>query len=161
MNENIKIFLYGQSGAGKSTLAREIARRWPNFVMVDGDEIRKETGNYTYGRGGRYANVNAGVDKARHLSNVGRNVVCSFMAPYEQMRRMIRRDLSGVIMVYLYYDKEQITRGREQYWATDFEQENDFDISINTGLCSEEEALRVICEAVEKSDKKIMEWSTL
>lgn len=126
--------LWGQPGSGKTTLANEIAKQVEKIFVIDGDDLREATGNKNYGANGRLVNISNAIMFTKLLNIKGYSAIISLVCPYKQMRDMVRFELPGTKFVYLYYNRMAITRGREQYWPKDFEQEEKNDLEIHTGI---------------------------
>lgn len=124
------VLLYGQPGSGKSTLAKCLVS---NGVIIDGDELRKHSGNFDYTQKGREDNINLAITIASFLDRWNISFVMALVAPYKHLRERIKQRLPDIKAIHLYYDKKTVTRGREKYWAEDFENDES-DFSVDTGL---------------------------
>lgn len=126
--------LFGQPGSGKTTLAKEMQRNLWDCELIDGDDIRALTTNINYGRDGRIANITNAALIAKYLNSRGTSVIISVVAPYKELRDILRKELPGLICVYMYYDRYKELRGRECYWVDDFENLGDHDHEIDSGM---------------------------
>jgi adenylylsulfate kinase-like enzyme len=134
------IVLFGQPNSGKTTLAK----MFPTFKNIDGDELRELFSNKDYSKEGRIRNLNRASDIAHYLHRHGNNVILSLVYPYKEARDYLRSlDNEYVIFVYLHYSGE---RGRENFHVKDFEldllEENV--LSLNTSHYSIEECITQI-----------------
>lgn len=133
------VVLFGQPHSGKTTLAKQ----FPSFKNIDGDELRELFANKDYSREGRIKNLNRASDIAHYLHKHGDNVVLSLVYPYKEARDYLRNLEPETKFVYLYYNEQ---RGREQFHVKDFEidliQEEVW--TLNTSMLSEEECIKQI-----------------
>lgn len=118
-------WFYGQPGAGKTTLAKALKEQleFNNHRMVqhiDGDELRHIFDNKDYSKEGRLKNLRNVNNIARYLSYKGWDVVISVVAPYNETRDELR-DLD----IEFYYVHTTETRGREDFFVSDFEINSD------------------------------------
>lgn len=133
------VVLFGQPHSGKTTLAKQ----FPSFKNIDGDELRELFANKDYSREGRVRNLNRASDIAYYLHKHGDNVILSLVYPYKECRDYLRSLNPETKFVYLYYNEQ---RGREQFHVKDFEidliQEKVW--TLNTSMLSEEECIKQI-----------------
>lgn len=108
------IVLFGQPHSGKTTLAKQ----FPTYRNIDGDELRELFQNKDYSREGRIRNLNRASDIAHYLHRHGNNVILSLVYPYKEARDYLRSLDPDAVFVYLHYAGE---RGREEFHVKDFE----------------------------------------
>ena len=119
----------GQPGAGKTTLAKAMIEKCnDNCIHIDGDELRDIFQNYDYTVKGREKNMNSVLDLCRFLDNKGFTVVVSVVAPYKKMRDSLKIT-NNVTEIYVHTTE---IRGRENYFAKDYEPPLDDFISMDT-----------------------------
>ena len=134
------ILFYGQPASGKTTLANELYHRVNrnqkmleqedmNFVRIDGDRWRDITQNKNYSKEGRLANLKGAFDMALYLENEGFIPILSFVTPYDELREYLKGMANNLIQIYLEYEGD---RGRNDFFAKDFEESNRNDLYINT-----------------------------
>jgi adenylylsulfate kinase len=124
-------WFYGQPGSGKTTLANGLKEHLEysnhrNVQHIDGDEIRKIFQNKDYSKEGRINNLRKVNTLIRFLNYKDFDVVVSVVAPYNEVRNEIK-DLNPQMI----YVKTSEIRGRENYFADDFEF-NTNDICVDT-----------------------------
>ena len=103
------IWLVGLSGAGKTTIGRQVFRqlrkRAPNTVFVDGDEIRrvfKHDGHPdAYSLEGRRVNADRMSELCAWLDRQGIHVVCCCLSIFEETRDWNRENFSDYFEVYV------------------------------------------------------------
>ena len=131
----------GQPGAGKTTLAKALIEKCSNnCVHVDGDGLRDLFQNFDYSEEGRRKNIQSVLDLCRFLDSKGFCVVVSVVAPYKEMRESLK-STNKVTEIYVHTTE---LRGRENYFAKDYEPPTDDFISIDTTDMSVEDCLDMI-----------------
>ena len=147
------IWFTGQPGSGKTTLANELIlnlrRDFPDkkLINIDGDDLRSISKNKDYSKEGRIKNISTAISIMRFLANKNYICVVSIVAPYKFLRDELK-DEFPFIEVYLHTSE---IRGREQFFADDYEKPDDNNnIKIDTGLLSIEESLDEVLNVYRK-----------
>ena len=137
----------GQPGAGKTTLAKAMIEKCSdNCIHIDGDGLRDLFQNFDYSPAGRTKNIQSVLDLCRFLDNKGLTVVVSVVAPYKEMRDSLKAT-NDVTEIYVHTTE---TRGREDYFATDYEKPTENFIDMDTTNISIEKCLDKISFNVKK-----------
>lgn len=131
----------GQPGSGKTTLAKKLQiwlqtdkANWRKSVFhIDGDQLRELFPNTDYSKEGREKNIQKAIDIAKYLDNCGNDVVVSLVSPYKEMRETLKSD-SKVQEIYC-HTKQQ--RGRESFFALDYEPPTEFYVDLDTSDTSD------------------------
>jgi gluconate kinase len=120
-----------------------LAKQFPTYKNIDGDELRKLFSNKDYSREGRIKNLNRASDIAHYLHRHGNNVTLSLVYPYKEARDYLRELDPEVLFVYLHYAGE---RGRENFHVKDFELDllEEKVLTLNTSRYSVEECITEI-----------------
>lgn len=104
------IWLTGLSAAGKTTIAHQLMEMFKETgsipVLLDGDEIRKLTGENGFDEASRIRhNLRVG-QMALNLEKEGKIVVVALISPYAEIRKQIRTTCKHFIEVYVATDLE-------------------------------------------------------
>ena len=110
----------------------------PRF-HVDGDHLRA-LNNPGYDEPGRRKNIDRAQAIAGYCYGRAGQVVVSVVAPYRDQREAFKERFP-VLEVYLHTDE---IRGREQFHVDDYERPLTDFVDIDTGVCSERQALRIV-----------------
>ena len=137
------IWLTGQPASGKTTLAKLLLNKLKNqygeniFLNIDGDDLRDLFQNKDYSRKGREANIRLGMSIAAYLINKGCIPIVSLVSPYINLREEFKSKYK-VLEVYLHTTE---IRGRENYFAENYEPPRENFLDMNTTHKSEKESL--------------------
>lgn len=137
------IYLFtGQPGSGKTTLAKKLQfwlqtdkKNWRKSVFhIDGDQLRELFPNTDYTKEGREKNIQKAFDIAKYLDDCGSDVVISMVSPYIEMREKLKSECK-VQEIYCHTKK---MRGRENFFALDYEPPVEFYIDLDTSKQTDE-----------------------
>ena len=147
------IWLTGQPGSGKTTLANSLIeslkKEKPDIKIInlDGDDLRSINKNKDYSKEGRIKNISTAISIVRFLANKDYLCVVSIVAPYRFLRDELKSEFD-FIEVYLHTNE---IRGRENYFAEDYEKPIDQNtISLDTGNLTIEECKNEILNVYRK-----------
>lgn len=136
------IVLFGQPHSGKSTIANELLKQNPNYINVDGDQLRELFVNKDFSREGRIKNLNRASDIAHFINSTGKTVILSLVYPYKEARDYLNSLTKDVKWIYLTYSG---VRGRENFHVTNFENPIDENfLHIHTSLVSLDNSIKLI-----------------
>lgn len=97
--------IFGKAGAGKTHYAVELTDEFlasgKKAKWLDGDVFRVEHDNQDYSDEGRFKNLQAAAIRAAEFEKEGYIVVCSFVAPKEEWRNMMRSYWKEHVTVYI------------------------------------------------------------
>ena len=145
----------GQPGHGKTTLAEALIAQLRRLGYaphhIDGDDLRNITYNKDYSEDGRIKNVSNAQNIARYLSNKGKVVVVSLIAPYRSMREELK---SSSEMTEIYVHTDEI-RGREQNHVENYEAPLENFIGLDTGTTSVENCVKHILDVSPVPSKEL------
>ncbi len=143
------IYLFtGQPGSGKTTLAKKLQywlqtekRNWRKSVFhIDGDQLRELFPNKDYSKEGREKNIQKAFDIAKYLHSNGNDVVISLVSPYREMREQLKSDCK-VQEIYCHTKK---IRGREDFFALDYERPIEFYVDLDTSASPDDTFTKLI-----------------
>mgnify|MGYP000415378263 FL=1 len=143
------IYLFtGQPGSGKTTLAKKLQiwlqtdkKNWRKSVFqIDGDQLREIFPNQDYSKEGREKNIQKAFDIAKYLDSCGTDVVISLVSPYKEMREQLKSDCK-VQEIYCHTKK---MRGRENFFALDYEPPVEFYADLDTSLSPDDTFSKLI-----------------
>ena len=146
------IWLTGQPGSGKTTLANSIIYSLTKeqsdikIINLDGDDLRSINKNKDYSKEGRIKNISTAISIIRFLANKDYLCVVSIVAPYRFLRNELKTEFP-FLEVYL-HTKE--IRGRENFFAKDYEVPLEKHLSIDTGKLSIKESTNEILNVYRK-----------
>ena len=137
------IWLTGQPASGKTTLATLLLKKLSKnedsqqYFNIDGDDLRDLFQNKDYSRKGREANIRLGMSIAAYLINKGCIPIVSLVSPYITLREEFKSKYK-VLEIYLHTSE---IRGRENYFAENYEPPKENFLDMDTTHKSEKESL--------------------
>ena len=134
----------GQPGSGKTTLGKALLERLDDSFHIDGDDLRGLSANVDYSEQGRISNIKTAQSIAMYLDNKGQNVVVSVVAPYRWLREEFK-NRHNVNEIYLHTTE---IRGREHFFAKDYEPPQSNFLEIDTTNKSVDSCINEIMESV-------------
>ena len=146
-------WLTGQPGSGKTTLAKKLIKSLTSrdkelkIINIDGDDLRFINKNKDYSKEGRIKNISTAISIVRFLATKKFICVISIVAPYRFLRDELKEEFN-FLEVYLHTNE---VRGREEYFATDYEKPVDSKaLTLDTGKLNEEECIGEILNVYRK-----------
>ena len=127
----------GQPGSGKTTLGKALINRLEKAYHIDGDDLRGLSSNVDYSEQGRISNIRTAQSIAMYLDNKGQNVVVSVVAPYKWLREEFKKR-HRVNEIFLHTTE---IRGREHYFAEDYEAPTSNFLDLDTTNISVEDCI--------------------
>jgi adenylylsulfate kinase len=148
------ILFYGQPSSGKTTLADAfVQKHWQQFlgiVRIDGDKWRDITKNKDYSKEGRIKNLRGAFDMALYLEDIGYIPVLSFVTPYNELRQYLHDNSKNFVEIYL---ECSVDRGRNNYFAKDFEKPKIECLQIDTSDISVDDCLVKVIDYIKNKKK--------
>ena len=132
----------GQPGSGKTTLGKALVDKLGNAFHIDGDDLRGLSSNVDYSEQGRINNIRTAQSIAMYLDNKEHDVVVSIVAPYKWLREEFKKR-HKVNEIYLHTTE---IRGREHYFAEDYEVPTDNFLDLDTTNISIESCIESIMQ---------------
>ena len=135
----------GQPGSGKTTLGKALIEKLGEAFHIDGDDLRGLSSNIDYSEQGRINNIRTAQSIAMFLDNKGQNAIVSVVAPYKWLREEFKKK-HKLNEKYLHTTE---IRGRDHYFAEDYEPPTDNFLDLDTTNISVEECIdKIIKEFV-------------
>ena len=152
MNNKKIIWLTGQPGSGKTTLANLLKEHFntsesfkdKTVVLVDGDDLRDITVNKDYSRRGRENNIKTAQKIAKFLLNKNFITIVALVAPYKELRENFKSN-TPVFEIFLHTTD---IRGREHFFAEDYEPPSADYLGLDTGKHSKNECISMIMSSL-------------
>lgn len=92
------IWLTGLSGSGKTTLAKTLE----GFIHLDGDVLRKGVSkDLGFSPEDREENIKRAITVASYLDGEGKDVVCSFITPYNRLQNLVKKRIPESCLVFV------------------------------------------------------------
>jgi len=96
------IWMTGLSASGKTTLAKTLQKELgESCISLDGDVIRNMFYPIGFSKKERDTNIGRAAYLAKILSPFFDTIICSFISPYEETRKMVQKKVEGVKVVYI------------------------------------------------------------
>ena len=132
----------GQPGSGKTTLANALMERLDTEKMlhIDGDGLRDIFKNYDYTNVGRENNLSNVITIARFMDAKKYDVFISVVAPIKKFRDSLK-STNTVKEIFLY---KSDVRGRENFFAKQYEEPREDFLDIDTGKLTIDECIDTI-----------------
>ncbi len=124
------INITGQAGSGKTTISKELALILKKPIIIDGDKLRSIFNNTDYSRVGRRKNIENAYTIAKFLEESGFTPIIALISPYLDLREDLK---SHTKVTEIYLATTQI-RGKEKFFAPDYEVPQDNFLPVNTDL---------------------------
>lgn len=104
--ESMVVWFVGLPGSGKSTLAEETYNKFKKHKLpvewLDGDDFRKKFNfDLNFTAKDRIKNIQRTAHVVGMLIRNGVNVVASFITPYEEQRKILRKNFKNYIEVFV------------------------------------------------------------
>lgn len=94
------IWITGRRHSGKTTLAKRLACQL-DAIVIDGDDMRAETGNTDYSDHGRELNQMQMAARALIYETQGRNVIIACVSPKKELRYKLQKRFKQCLEIEL------------------------------------------------------------
>lgn len=136
----------GQPCAGKTVLANMLKKEKPGAFRIDGDDMRELFSNKDYSINGRVINVGTAQRIAQYLSNQGKDVIVSLVAPYIDQREDFKALMGDQIMEFYVHTTE--SRERDHFKAIAYTPPLANFVDIDTTYDTEEQSFEKVLDAI-------------
>lgn len=107
----ITLWMTGLSASGKSTMAAKFVEVHPDFVLLDGDMVRKGLcSDLGFSREDRAENMRRLIELCILFNGNGKDVVTAFISPFEEWRRRAKERIGDCRIVYCKADLKTCER---------------------------------------------------
>jgi len=142
------VYLFtGQPGSGKTTIGKMLFDKLNknlSVVHIDGDDLRDIFNNKDYSRKGRESNISKSHDIAYFLYKKGFDVIITMVSPYIEIRNELKKK-TECVEIYLHTTN---IRGREDYFAKDYEKPIEDYIDIDTTDIPEVDSFNLLIKKI-------------
>ena len=136
----------GQPCAGKTVLANMLKKEKPGAFRIDGDDMRELFSNKDYSINGRVINVGTAQRIAQYLSNQGKDVIVSLVAPYIDQREDFKALMGDQIIEFYVHTTE--SRERDHFKAIAYTPPLANFVDIDTTYDTKEQSFKKILDAI-------------
>ena len=136
----------GQPCAGKTVLANMLKKEKPGAFRIDGDDMRELFSNKDYSINGRVINVGTAQRIAQYLSNHGKDVIVSLVAPYIDQREDFKALMGDQIIEFYVHTSE--SRERDHFKAIAYTPPLANFVDIDTTHDTEEQSFEKVLDAI-------------
>ena len=136
----------GQPCAGKTVLANLLKKEIPGAFRIDGDDMRELFSNKDYSINGRVINVGTAQRIAQYLSNQGKDVIVSLVAPYIDQREDFKALMGDQIIEFYVHTSE--SRERDHFKAIAYTPPLANFVDIDTTYDTEEQSFEKVLDAI-------------
>jgi len=136
----------GQPCAGKTVLANMLKKEKPGAFRIDGDDMRELFSNKDYSINGRVINVGTAQRIAQYLSNQGKDVIVSLVAPYIDQREDFKALMGDQIIEFYIHTSE--SRERDHFKAIAYTPPLANFVDIDTTHDTEEQSFEKVLDAI-------------
>lgn len=136
----------GQPCAGKTVLANMLKKEKPGAFRIDGDDMRELFSNKDYSINGRVINVGTAQRIAQYLSNQGKDVIVSLVAPYIDQREDFKALMGDQIMEFYVHTTE--SRERDHFKAIAYTPPLANFVDIDTTYDTEQQSFEKVLDAI-------------
>lgn len=136
----------GQPCAGKTVLANMLKKEKPGAFRIDGDDMRELFSNKDYSINGRVINVGTAQRIAQYLSNQGKDVIVSLVAPYIDQREDFKALMGDQIIEFYVHTSE--SRERDHFKAIAYTPPLANFVDIDTTYDTEEQSFEKVLDAI-------------
>ena len=136
----------GQPCAGKTVLANMLKKEKHGAFRIDGDDMRELFSNKDYSINGRVINVGTAQRIAQYLSNQGKDVIVSLVAPYIDQREDFKALMGDQIIEFYVHTSE--SRERDHFKAIAYTPPLANFVDIDTTHDTEEQSFEKVLDAI-------------
>ena len=136
----------GQPAHGKTVLANLLKKEIPGAFRIDGDDMRELFSNKDYSINGRVINVGTAQRIAQYLSNQGKDVIVSLVAPYIDQREDFKALMGDQIIEFYVHTSE--SRERDHFKAIAYTPPLANFVDIDTTYDTEEQSFEKVLDAI-------------